>query len=76
MEVRCPGARACRDAADPAVRARLAGLAALATDRGLAMSTFARQLLSQPLAREDDLKGAPGRMERDLSAVRRRALSA
>jgi len=50
-------------------------LIALAEDRGLPVSTVARQLLLQSLAPADDLKGALDRLERDLSAVRRKALS-
>lgn len=49
---------------------------ALAKDRGLPVSTVARQLLLQSLAPADDLKGALDRLERDISAVRRKALSA
>lgn len=54
----------------------LGELAALAKDRGLPVSTVARQLLLQSLAPADDLKSALDRLERDLSAVRRTALSA
>lgn len=54
----------------------LAELTALAQDRGLPVSTVARQLLLQSLAPADDLKTALDRLERDLSAVRRKALSA
>lgn len=51
-------------------------IAALAADRGLPVSTVARQLLLQSLAPADDLKSALDRLERDVSAVRRKALSA
>lgn len=51
-------------------------LTALAKDRGLPVSTVARQLLLQSLNPVDDLKAALDRLERDLSEVRRRALSA
>jgi hypothetical protein len=54
----------------------LAELAALAADRGLPVSTVARQLLLQVLSPADDLKSALDRLERDVSAVRRKALSA
>ena len=54
----------------------LGELTALAKDRGLPVSTVARQLLLQSLAPEDDLKSALDRLERDISAVRRKALSA
>ena len=54
----------------------LAELTALAQDRGLPVSTVARQLLLQSLGPGDDLKTALDRLERDLSAVRRKALSA
>jgi len=54
----------------------LAELVALAHDRGLPVSTVARQLLLQSLAPADDLKSALDRLERDISAVRRKALSA
>lgn len=54
----------------------LSELVALAQDRGLPVSTVARQLLLQSLAPADDLKSALDRLERDISAVRRRALSA
>lgn len=56
--------------------AELAELTALAQDRGLPVSTVARQLLLQSLAPGDDLKTALDRLERDLSAVRRKAVSA
>lgn len=51
-------------------------LAALAQDRELPVSTVARQLLLQSLAPADDLKNALDRLERDVSAVRRKALNA
>jgi uncharacterized protein YbaP (TraB family) len=54
----------------------LGELTALAKDRGLPVSTVARQLLLQFLAPGDDLKTALDRLERDLSEVRRKALSA
>ncbi|MGB8381919.1 MAG: hypothetical protein WCG47_11820 [Dermatophilaceae bacterium] len=54
----------------------LGELVALANDRGLPVSTVARQLLLQSLAPADDLKTALDRLERDVSVVRRKALSA
>jgi predicted DNA binding CopG/RHH family protein len=54
----------------------LGELTAMAADRGLPVSTVARQLLLQSLAPGDDLKSALDRLERDISAVRRKALSA
>ena len=54
----------------------LSELTALAEDRGLPVSTVARQLLLQSLNPVDDLKAALDRLERDVSEVRRRALSA
>jgi predicted DNA-binding protein len=51
-------------------------LTALAQDRGLPVSTVARQLLLQSLNPVDDLRAALDRLERDVSEVRRRALSA
>lgn len=54
----------------------LAELTALAEDRGLPVSTIARQLLLQSLAPTDDLKTALDRLERDVLALRRKALSA
>ena len=57
-------------------REELSELAALAEDRGLPVSTVARQLLLQSLNPVDDLKAALDRLERDVSEVRRRALSA
>lgn len=50
-------------------------LTAFARERGLPVSTVARQLLLQSLAPVDDLKSALDRLERDISAVRRKALS-
>lgn len=54
----------------------LGELTALAEDRGLPVSTVARQLLLQSIAPVDDLKSALDRLERDISAVPRKALSA
>ena len=54
----------------------LGELTALAETRGLPVSTVARQLLLQALNPVDDLKTALDRLERDVSEVRRRALSA
>ncbi len=54
----------------------LGELTALAADRGLPVSTIARQLLLQSLVPADDLKTALDRLERDIAAVRRKALSA
>lgn len=54
----------------------IAEVTALAESRGLPVSTVARQLLLQSLNPVDDLKGALDRLERDVSDVRRRALSA
>jgi hypothetical protein len=54
----------------------LAELVAFAEDRGLPVSTVARQLLLQSLAPADDLKSALDKLERDISAVRRKALRA
>lgn len=54
----------------------LAELAALAADRGLPVSTVARQLLLQALSPAGDLKSALDKLERDISAVRRKALTA
>lgn len=51
----------------------LGELTALAKDRGLPVSTVARQLLLQSLAPADDLTSALDRLERDISAVRRKA---
>ncbi len=54
----------------------LGQLTALAEDRGLPVSTVARQLLLQSLPPADDLKSALDRLERHVSAVRRKALGA
>jgi hypothetical protein len=54
----------------------LGELAAVAKDRGLPISTVARQLLLQSLAPADDLKSALDRLERDVFEVRRKALNA
>lgn len=54
----------------------LAALVAVAEDRGLPVSTGARQLLLQFLAPADDLKSALDKLERDISAARRKALRA
>ncbi len=51
-------------------------LVAYAQDRNLPVSTVARALLLQSPAPQEDLKGALDRLEQDLSAVRRKALSA
>jgi hypothetical protein len=51
-------------------------LVAFAQDRNLPVSTAARALLLQSPAPQEDLKGALDRLEQDLSAVRRKALSA
>ena len=53
-----------------------ADLTAYAQDRGLPVSTVARILILQALGPEDDLKAALDRLEQDLAAVRRKALSA
>ena len=50
-------------------------LAALADQRGLPVSTVARILLLQALSPADDLKATFDRVERDLSAIRRKTLS-
>jgi len=54
----------------------LAELVAVAQDRGLPVSTIARQLLLQSLAPADDLRSALDQLERDVAAVRRKALTA
>jgi hypothetical protein len=51
-------------------------LAAYAEHRGLPVSTVVRMLVLQAIAPADDLKSALDRLESDLAAVRRRALSA
>jgi hypothetical protein len=44
--------------------------------RGLPVSTVVRMLALQAIAPADDLKSALDRLENDLAAVRRKALSA
>jgi len=51
-------------------------LAAYAEQRGLPISTVVRMLVLQAIAPGDDLKSALDRLESDLAAVRRKALSA
>lgn len=51
-------------------------LAAYAEQRGLPVSTVVRTLVLQAIAPGDDLKSALDRLETDLAAVRRKALSA
>jgi hypothetical protein len=51
-------------------------LAAYAEQRGLPVSTVVRMLVLQAIAPADDLKSALDRLESDLAAVRRKALSA
>jgi hypothetical protein len=51
-------------------------LAAYAQERGLPISTVVRPLVLQAIAPADDLKSALDRLESDLAAVRRKALSA
>jgi hypothetical protein len=51
-------------------------VAAYAEHRGLPVSTVVRMLVLQAIAPADDLKSALDRLESDLAAVRRRALSA
>ena len=51
-------------------------LAAYADQRGLPVSTVVRMLVLQAIAPADDLKAALDRLESDLAAVRRKALSA
>jgi len=53
-----------------------AELAAYAQDRGLPVSTVVRSLVLQAIAPADDLKTAFDRLEADIAAVRRKALSA
>lgn len=53
-----------------------AELAAYANHRGLPVSTVVRLLVLQAIAPADDLKAALDRLENDLAAVRRKALSA
>jgi hypothetical protein len=51
-------------------------LAAYAEQRGLPVSTVARMLVLQAIAPADDLKAALDRLESDVAAVRRKALTA
>jgi len=51
-------------------------LAAYAEQRGLPVSTVVRTLVLQAIAPADDLKSALDKLETDLAAVRRKALSA
>ncbi|WP_051549083.1 hypothetical protein [Nocardioides sp. URHA0032] len=51
-------------------------LAAYAEQRGLPVSTVVRSLVLQAIAPADDLKSALDKLETDLAAVRRKALSA
>lgn len=51
-------------------------LTAYAEQRGLPVSTVVRSLVLQAIAPADDLKSALDRLETDINAVRRRALSA
>lgn len=51
-------------------------LAAYADQRGLPVSTVVRMLVLQAITPGDDLKAALDRLESDLAAVRRKALSA
>ncbi len=51
-------------------------LAAYAEQRGLPVSTVVRMLVLQAITSADDLKSALDRLESDLAAVRRKALSA
>lgn len=51
-------------------------LAAYAEQRGLPVSTVVRMLVLQAIAPADDLKAALDRLESDVVAVRRKALSA
>ena len=51
-------------------------LVAYAEDRGLPVSTVVRTLVLQAIAPVDDLKTALDKLETDLAAVRRKALSA
>jgi hypothetical protein len=50
-------------------------LAAYAEQRGLPISTVVRMLVLQAITPGDDLKAALDRLESDLAAVRRKALS-
>lgn len=51
-------------------------LVAYAEYRGLPVSTVMRSLVLQAIAPADDLKSALDRLENDVAAVRRKALSA
>ena len=51
-------------------------LAAYAEQRGLPISTVVRSLVLQAIAPAEDLKAALDKLETDLAAVRRKALSA
>ena len=51
-------------------------LAAYAAQQGLPVSTVVRRLVLKAIAPVDDLKSALDRLETDLAAVRRQALSA
>lgn len=51
-------------------------LAAYAEQRGLPLSTVVRMLVLQAIAPADDLKAAFDRLESDVAAVRRKALTA
>lgn len=51
-------------------------LTAYADQRGLPVSTVVRSLVLQAIAPADDLKSALDRLENDVAAVRRKALSA
>ena len=51
-------------------------LAGYAEQRGLPVSTVVRMLVLQAIAPPDDLKAALDRLESDVAAVRRKALSA
>jgi len=51
-------------------------LSAYAEQRGLPVSTVARMLVLQAITPADDLKAALDRLESDVAAVRRKALTA
>jgi hypothetical protein len=53
-----------------------AELSAYADDRSLPVSTVVRALVLQAIAPPDDLKSALDKLEKDVAAVRRKALSA
>lgn len=53
-----------------------AELAAYADQRGLPVSTVVRSLVLQAIAPADDLKAAFDKLDADLAAIRRKALSA